>query len=106
MSVMSSGRGSVSGDRIWVMSNVAVATATVRLRVSGSVMFIVTTVGIGAVVCVGTSTKDVEVSEIICGSCTAVPDKIGISIGGYLMSVMSCVADGDEVGSSVLVVVS
>lgn len=83
-----------------VSTNVAVASATVRFRVPGSVMLIVTTVGIGAVVCHGTPTKDVEVSECVYEASVAAPDKIGMSILGVLCTVYPIVSDGDEVVSS------
>lgn len=56
------------------------ASATLRFRVSGSVMFMVTTAGIGKGVSNGTSTKLVEVSEMVYSTDMAASDKIGITI--------------------------
>lgn len=66
---------------------VAVAPATSRLRVSGSVMFAVTTAGIGKGVETGTSPKSVEVSENSCSAGIAASDKMGIAICGKLVAI-------------------
>lgn len=60
------------------------AATTVRLRVSGSVIFIVTTAGTGKGVERGTSTKDVESSETVKKTDIAASDKIGMAIEGKL----------------------
>lgn len=59
---------------------VALITATVRLRVPGTVMLIVPTAGIGCVVKSGTPTKNGEAPEIVTYTKNAVPDKIGMTM--------------------------
>lgn len=80
VSAMPVARSAAIGSAIEVTILGAVASATSRLRVSGSVMFAVTTAGMGCGVETGASPKSVEVSEVSCGADVAASDKIGITM--------------------------
>lgn len=80
-------RSDSSNGPIYGPSVVAIAITTVRFRVPGPVILMVTTAGTGKGVENGTSTKDVESSEIVCKANVTASDKIGISIEGCFMAI-------------------
>lgn len=84
VSVMPTTRGSPGFDfvRGYVSANVALASTTVRFRVSGSVMLTLATAGSGSGVEYGASPKDVVVTEKPCEADMTAADKIGMSMAG------------------------
>lgn len=72
---------------MYVSAVVALASSTVRLRVSGSVILPLAMALIGCVVCTGASACLVEVPEIRGKANVAAPDKIGMTIVGKFISI-------------------